>query len=86
MAGIVYILCALTSGLCAILLWRAFMKNKARLLFWCSLGFIGFALNNIMLFVDLIVFPEVNYIINYRTLPAVIGMVVMIYGLIMEEV
>ncbi len=86
MAGIVYILCALTSILCTILLWKSFMKTRSRLLFWCSFGFAGFALNNSLLFVDLIVFPEVNYIINYRTLPAVLGMIVMIYGLVMEDV
>lgn len=86
MAGIVYILCALTSLLCAVLLIRGYMKNKFRLLFWCSFGFIGFTINNILLFVDLIVFPDVSYIINFRTLPAVIGMGTMIYGLIMEEV
>lgn len=86
MAGIVYILCALTSLLCACLLYRAYTKNKFRLLFWCSLGFMGFTLNNILLFIDVIVFPDVTYIIYFRTLPALIGMIVMIYGLIMEEV
>lgn len=86
MAGIVYLLCAFTSLLCAVLLYRAYSRSKYRLLFWCCLGFSGFALNNVLLFVDIIVFPSVNYIINFRTLPALIGMVVMIYGLIMEEV
>jgi hypothetical protein len=86
MAGIVYILCALTSLLCAVLLYRAYSRSKLRFLFWCSFGFWGFTFNNVLLFIDLIIFPEINYIINIRTLPAVFGMVVMIYGLIMEEV
>lgn len=86
MAGVVYILCALTSLLCAVLLFRAYASNKFRLLFWCSLGFIGLGLSNCLLFIDIIVFPDVNYIINFRSLPAVIGMIIMIYGLIMEEV
>lgn len=86
MAGIVYILCALTSLLCAILLYKAYSRSKFRLLFWSSLGFAGFTANNILLFVDIILFPEVNYIINFRSLPGLLGMIVMIYGLIMEEV
>lgn len=86
MAALVYVLCALTSLLCVILLGRAYMETKAKLLFWCCLGFAGFALNNTILFLDIVVFPEVDYLINYRTFPAVVGMIVMIYGLIMEEV
>jgi hypothetical protein len=86
MAGIVYLLCAVTSLLCAVLLYRAYNKSKFRLLFWCCLGFTGFALNNALLFIDIMIFPELDYIINFRTVPALVGMVVMIYGLIMEEV
>jgi len=86
MAAVVYLLCALTSFLCAVMLFRAFRKNKFRLLFWSCMGFTGFALNNILLFLDVVVFPEVNFIINFRTVLALVGMIVMIYGLIMEEV
>lgn len=86
MAAVVYLLCAITSLVCAIMLFKAWSKSKFRLLFWSSLGFTGFAINNILLFIDVVVFPEVTFIINVRTVPAVIGMVVMIYGLIMEEV
>ena len=86
MAAVVYLLCTFTSLLCAIMLFRAFRKSQFRLLFWSSMGFTGFALSNILLIVDLLVFPDVTYIINFRSIPAVIGMVTMIYGLIMEEV
>lgn len=86
MAGVVYLLCAFTSLVCAWLLYRAYSHNKFRLLFWCCLGFTGFSINNILLFIDIIVLPQVDYIINFRTIPALIGMLVMIYGLIMEEV
>jgi len=86
MAAVVYLLCAITSLVCAIMLFRAFQRNKFRLLFWSCMGFTGFALNNILLFMDVVLFPDVTYIINFRTIPAVIGMLVMIYGLIMEEV
>lgn len=86
MAAVVYLLCAFTSFLCAILLFKAFRKNQFRLLFWSSMGFTGFAISNILLIVDLLVFPEVTYIIHFRSIPALVGMITMIYGLIMEEV
>lgn len=86
MAAIVYALCALTSLLCAVLLGRAYFNTRAKLLFWCCLGFVGFAFNNILLFIDVILLPDVTWIIYFRSLPAVLGMIVMIYGLIMEEV
>ena len=86
MAAVVYLLCALTSLLCAIMLFKAFTKSKFRLLFWSSMGFTGFAMSNVLLFLDVVIFPDVTFIINFRTIPAVIGMIVMIYGLVMEEV
>lgn len=86
MAAVVYLLCALTSLLCAVMLFKAFKKSQFRLLFWSSMGFTGFFISNILLIVDVLVFPDVTYIIHFRSIPAVIGMVVMIYGLIMEEV
>lgn len=86
MSALVYFLCTLTSLVCVILLGRAYMNTKAKLLFWCSIGFAGMTLNNAFLFLDIIVFPDVNYIINFRTVPAVAGMIAMIYGLIVEEV
>lgn len=86
MAAIVYLLCTLTSLLCAIMLFRAFKKSQFRLLFWSSMGFIGFGISNILLFIDVVVFPDVTYILNFRSVPAVVGMITMIYGLIMEEV
>lgn len=86
MAAVVYLLCTFTSFLCAIMLFRAFRKSQFRLLFWSSMGFTGFAISNILLIIDVVVFPEVTFIINFRSIPAVVGMITMIYGLIMEEV
>jgi drug/metabolite transporter (DMT)-like permease len=84
MAAVVYILCAVLSLACSILLYRGFQKNNFRMLFWSSLGFLGFALNNVLLFVDMITGPELDLSI-VRTLPALLGMVVLIYGLIQES-
>jgi Family of unknown function (DUF5985) len=45
--------------------------------------FVGFAVNNILLFVDLIVLPRVD-LFMWRTVPALVGVMLFIYGLIWE--
>ncbi len=85
MASIVYILCALTSLSCAILLFRGYSANKFRLLFWSGIGFTGFTLNNILLFLDETVIHHIDLSI-VRTIPGAIGVIIMVYGLITEEI
>jgi hypothetical protein len=84
MPELVYALCAGTSVLCAVLLWRGYRESRTRLLFWASLCFVGFALNNILLFVDLVVLPDVDLFL-WRTLPALAGVMLFIYGLVWES-
>lgn len=84
MASAVYALCALTSGLCAALLLRAYMSSRARLLLWSTFSFVGLALNNLLLFADLIVFPETDLSL-YRTLTAAIAVMVLLLGLIWDS-
>lgn len=81
MAEIVYVLCALTSVACAALLFRRFRQTRMPLLFWSALCFTGFAINNALLLVDLYVFPGVD-LFALRTGAALIGTLVLIYGLI----
>lgn len=83
-SGIVYLLCALTSGTCAVLLLRAFRRNRVRLLLWSGLCFIGLALNNLLLFIDMKVLPAVDLSV-IRTIPALAGMACLLYGMIWEE-
>jgi hypothetical protein len=83
-ADIVYILCALTSMSCAVLLLRSYARTRARLLLWSGLCFSFFALNNILLFIDLTVLPMVDLSI-LRTLTGIIGVVLLIFGFIMDE-
>ncbi len=83
MAEAVYILCAATSIMCAVLLLRGYRISKTKLLFWASLCFLGLAINNVMLFIDLIVLTEVD-LFFWRTVPAICAMVILLYGLISE--
>jgi hypothetical protein len=52
MEGIVYVLCALTSLACAVLVLRSYFRSRARLLLWTGLCFAGLCLNNVLLVVD----------------------------------
>ncbi len=84
MAAIVYLLCAATSSACALLLLRAYRQSRVRLLFWSGLCFVGLAFNNALLFIDTNVFPETDLFL-LRSLPALIGILLLIYGLIWDE-
>jgi hypothetical protein len=84
MASVVYALCALTSGLCAVLLGRAYRASRARLLLWSSLAFAGLTLNNLVLFIDLIVVPTVDLAL-YRGLLAAVSVMVLLLGLIWDS-
>jgi hypothetical protein len=84
MAETVYILCALTSTACAVLLFRGYLNSKNNLLLWSSLCFTGLALNNILLFVDLVILPNSIDLSVIRSIPAVIGFALLMYGLIWE--
>lgn len=83
MAEFVYSLCALTSILCAVLLFRGYRHAGARLLLWSALCFLGLAINNALLIVDLYVVPDVDLFVA-RTGSALIGMIILLYGLILE--
>jgi len=60
MAETVYVLCALTSLACTALLLRSYAETRVRLLLWSGLCFAGLALNNVILFVDKVVAPDVD--------------------------
>jgi hypothetical protein len=83
MAVIVYALCAITSLACALLLLRGYRQSGVRLLLWSGLCFCGLALNNLLLLIDTQVVPEID-LSTVRTLPAVVGLMLLLYGLIWE--
>lgn len=84
MGFVVYSLCALTSALCAFLLLRGFQASRARLLLWSGLCFVGFAINSFALVLDLGVFVETDLSV-WRSLPALLGIALLIYGLIWDS-
>jgi hypothetical protein len=81
MAMAVYLLCALTSLACAVLLLRSYRDRAVRLLLWSGLAFVGFAVGNIMLVVDVLVGPSLDLSL-LRTIPVLAGLGVLLYGLV----
>jgi hypothetical protein len=81
---VVYLLCTVTSAVCAALLFRGYARTGTRLLLWSGLCFTGLSLNNAALFLDLVVLPNVDLSI-WRLVPAVLGVSVLCYGLIEEH-
>jgi hypothetical protein len=51
---LVFGLCALTSLLCAVLVLRSYRRARTRLLFVVALAFVGLAVNNLLMVVDLV--------------------------------
>jgi len=84
MAPAIYSLCMLTSLACAILLVRSYIATRHRLLFWSGLCFAGLALSNLLLVVDLLVFPDVN-LSPWRLLTSTGAVALLLVGLIWEE-
>lgn len=83
MAELVYLLCAATSALVAVLLVRSYIDKKSSLLLWSSLCFVGLAANNLLLVVDLIFVASVDLSFA-RQGTALAAMILLIVGLIWE--
>jgi hypothetical protein len=84
MAMAVYVLCGLTSLACSILLLRGYSRTGARLLLWSSLCFVGLALDNLFLILDILVGTAYNLSL-LRRLPGLVGVSLLVYGLIWDS-
>ncbi len=84
MAEAVYLLCAITSLFCALLLAGRYRRNPSRLLMWSTLCFAGLTINNVLLFVDLVLVPDIDFSVP-RTGTALVSVMLLLIGLIWEE-
>jgi hypothetical protein len=83
-ASLVYALCALTSAGCAILLARGYRRRRTRLLLWSTLCFAGLALNNGLLFIDLVLVPSLDLSV-WRGLTGLGALLLLLYGLVWDR-
>jgi len=84
MPGAVYLLCAATALLCAVLLFRGYARTHFRLLFWSGLCFAGLMIDNVLLYIDIFVVPEVNLEI-WRKIPGLLAIMLLVYGLVWDS-
>jgi hypothetical protein len=80
---LLFLLAALTSFACMALLFRGYARTGLRLLLWSALCFIFLTVNNVLLFVDNVILPDVD-LRPYRLLAALVGIGCLLYAFIWE--
>lgn len=80
---LVYLLCLGASLACAGLLEWAYRRTRIRLLLWCAVSFGLFALSNLLLVADLVLFPARD-LWAWRQTSVGLGIGVLLFGFIWE--
>lgn len=75
-------LCFIVSATCAFMLLRAYSGSRVRLLLWSGVGFVGIALNNLLLVIDDQIAADLSTV---RSTPTLIGLLFFIWGLVAER-
>lgn len=83
MGPAVYILGTLVCLASAVLLLRGYLRGRQRLLLWSGFCFIGLTIANLLLFVDLVMLPDVDLYL-WRLMVTAVAMLLLLYGLIWE--
>jgi hypothetical protein len=83
MASVVYVLCAATSLLCAVLLLRAHSRSGVRLLLFSGLCFAALTLENVALIADRMLFPNSDLSLLRNAL-GLLGPAILVFGLVSE--
>lgn len=82
-AEAIYLLSAATSLVAAGLLWRQYRVTRSKLLLWSCVGFCGLAANNVLVYIDLVVFRSLDLAL-VRSIVGAFAMAVLLYGLVWE--
>ena len=83
---VLYLLAVVTSLACTVLLYRAYLRTpRLRILLWSALCFVGLTVNNLLLFLDLVVFPTSVDLRALRLGSALVGMLFLLYGFIRDS-
>jgi hypothetical protein len=81
---LVYSLCFLTSATCAVLLGRTFLRSRARMLFWSAACFTLLAAVNLLVVLDLVIYPTVDYR-SPRLWLSLAAVTVLLFGFIWDQ-
>jgi hypothetical protein len=80
--GAVYLLCFVTSAICAWLLMRSYLQSRGNMLFWSALCFVVLALNNLIVILDLMVVPVEVDLGVYRLTASLLAVGLLLFGFI----
>lgn len=81
--SVVYLLCFLSALACSILLLRAYLGSRSRLLLWVGLGFSALTLNNLLLVLNLVVWRGAD-LWAARQAAAALAVGILLYGFLWE--
>lgn len=85
MAESVYSVSTILSLACAGMLLRGYLKSPSHLLLWSSACFALLAVNNLILFLDVMIFPELDFGgLLYRNVAGALAGSLLLFGLIWE--
>ena len=81
MPATIYLLCTVSALICCVLLLRGYRESAARLLFWSGMCFATLTLENFVLFLDKVVFLQMD-LWWARTMLTLLALFFLLYGLI----
>lgn len=84
MGAVIYLLCSATAFICGLLLLLSYRRTSARLLLWSGLCFVGLTLANLMVLIDLLTGPDMDFY-TWRNVVSLSSMGLLLYGLIWDS-
>lgn len=84
MNSVLYVVTALTTLLCAVLLLRAYFRVRRRLLLWSGLCFLLLTVSYFLVWADLVLVPDSEWY-TVRLIPTAIAMLLLLVGLVWES-
>lgn len=83
-ANIIHLICLCTSIACTALLCRGYRRTGIPLVFWSALCFVFLSLNNLLLYVDAALLPDIDLRI-YRLASNLAAVTLLLYGFLWES-
>ena len=78
-----YLLAIFTSLVCTIFLVLGYRRRRLRMLMWSALCFAALTVNNVILFIDLVLLPQID-LRPARLIAALAGTTILLYSFIWE--
>jgi hypothetical protein len=80
---LVSVVAVLATVACSVVLFRGYILQRVRVLKWSAIFFAFLTVNNVALFVDVLVFPSLDLRLA-RLIPTVMGTACLLYGFVWD--